>query len=1058
MQTVFSNEPCRSGSPNEHHDGKETEREKPKRSSRNKSKNKVNSDSASPNSVTKPLNDVDADEKEDTNGTITKVAVKKEESKKQPSSFIHKLYSMIEETSMDNLIWWHENNSNFFVCPNEEFINKLSNYFKHANIASFIRQLNMYGFHKVDNSHNNNNNNNNNNVENADNSGESKATPKLKSSNLPNLTHSNSSSISNLNQAATPVSTPTSNSNSTANSSTIWEFKHSSGVFKKGNVESLNTIKRRSFKNSLTDKDGNMKLTYDLPPNIQTNPIQMQQHQTSHDSYRYNQHPPQNTTLIDVNHHHRPNIHDQHIINHPQIQQLQLQTQQHSPSQQQPQEQQQHNHQHHQQQQQEPAPVMNQPLYHHQHLQNQHPNLTMHQTNSGSDINNSNAHEFNENVLIQPNQDRGDHERQLFSSKIRDLQISNSNLNQKYYELARQVEDLMRLNEIYREELLSVNYDCVTSLDSLKDYYSHVNPPPNGLVSNIGAIRLKILQRMAYRDMTIKNIFCQANQYPTTNSNVDNNIDTNKAIIPSNSTAHNDTIDPNSQTNPTSNPTPPNDNTNVSTQQYHSHYLPQEGLNPQQKPPLNANAVSQSHVISVPQQHPQNYTTQQIRHGSIPQQNVYNFQQQSIVASSMNNAQRNPSNTSLTSNPYFNFNYQPTSAIFGYFPEYSQQQQHQQPQQQQQQPQQQQQQQLPNPTSVTSKQPIQDSNSSKTNTGQPVQQTSYNKNVIRNTPNKANIPNAPTSNPHNSTFGLSNNNNTHYEEPLFLHKDIRYSISMSSSGGRSRNPSVYDPLQPLPFPAQQMVSTTQQNTMINYSGIQNGYVPFYPANQMNNNHSNVDPSVISRQYSLAQMYSPVSYVNSSSVVSQKNNENEIDYSTNNNSHSATSSNNNSTNTTTNSTLPQIMLNHSNESNNGKRFAQHGGYNSRTGSLSHPGSSNGSRHGSFPGMNLNALRSLGTSVSLRSPDGKSKNLLYNVNVRTNSFAQTSLNDQSKDKKDTETNKKIDVQKILNYEDKQQNNPDRENVDEEGDGEEEEEDDDDEEDEGFEDGRYVKRAKI
>lgn len=108
---------------------------------------------------------------------------------KHQTIFIHKLYDMLQDEKINHLIWWTETNESFYIVPTEQFLKVLSQYFKHTNIASFIRQLNMYGFHKV------------NNVE--ENKGESP----------------------------------------------VWEFKHSHNQFRKGDVELLQLIKRRLLKN-----------------------------------------------------------------------------------------------------------------------------------------------------------------------------------------------------------------------------------------------------------------------------------------------------------------------------------------------------------------------------------------------------------------------------------------------------------------------------------------------------------------------------------------------------------------------------------------------------------------------------------------------------------------------------------------------------------------------------------------------------------------------------------------------------------------------------------------
>lgn len=111
---------------------------------------------------------------------------------KTQTVFIHKLYDMLEDPSLVHLIWWSPSSDSFCLYPGEEFSNVLAQYFKHTNIASFIRQLNMYGFHKV---------------------------------------NDNFQSDDKL-----------------AASLTKWEFRHSANQFRKGDVESLSLIKRKSSK------------------------------------------------------------------------------------------------------------------------------------------------------------------------------------------------------------------------------------------------------------------------------------------------------------------------------------------------------------------------------------------------------------------------------------------------------------------------------------------------------------------------------------------------------------------------------------------------------------------------------------------------------------------------------------------------------------------------------------------------------------------------------------------------------------------------------------------
>lgn len=122
---------------------------------------------------------------------------------KTQTVFIYKLYDMLEDPSLSHLIWWSPTSDSFYLYPGEEFSNVLAHYFKHTNIASFIRQLNMYGFHKVNDSFQNDD--------------------------------------KSLSSGQPPA-------HQTAPSSTRWEFRHSANQFRKGDVHSLSLIKRKSSK------------------------------------------------------------------------------------------------------------------------------------------------------------------------------------------------------------------------------------------------------------------------------------------------------------------------------------------------------------------------------------------------------------------------------------------------------------------------------------------------------------------------------------------------------------------------------------------------------------------------------------------------------------------------------------------------------------------------------------------------------------------------------------------------------------------------------------------
>jgi len=65
-------------------------------------------------------------------------------------AFLAKLWKMVDNPDADNLISWSDDGSSFTIRNQGEFTKTLlPYYYKHSNMASFVRQLNMYGFHKV---------------------------------------------------------------------------------------------------------------------------------------------------------------------------------------------------------------------------------------------------------------------------------------------------------------------------------------------------------------------------------------------------------------------------------------------------------------------------------------------------------------------------------------------------------------------------------------------------------------------------------------------------------------------------------------------------------------------------------------------------------------------------------------------------------------------------------------------------------------------------------------------------------------------------------------------
>ncbi|XP_077637582.1 heat shock factor protein 1 [Lonchura striata] len=65
-------------------------------------------------------------------------------------AFLSKLWTLVEDPETDALICWSPSGSSFHVFDQGQFSKEvLPKYFKHSNMASFVRQLNMYGFRKV---------------------------------------------------------------------------------------------------------------------------------------------------------------------------------------------------------------------------------------------------------------------------------------------------------------------------------------------------------------------------------------------------------------------------------------------------------------------------------------------------------------------------------------------------------------------------------------------------------------------------------------------------------------------------------------------------------------------------------------------------------------------------------------------------------------------------------------------------------------------------------------------------------------------------------------------
>ncbi|KAI1201465.1 HSF-type DNA-binding-domain-containing protein [Nemania serpens] len=123
------------------------------------------------------------------------------------TAFIHKLYNMLEDPNIQHLISWSSSAESFVMSPSSDFSKVLAQYFKHTNVSSFVRQLNMYGFHKV----------------------------------------------SDVFHTGNPETA-------------LWEFKHGGGNFKRGDLVGLREIKRRASRHALVHREySNQKPTPSQP-------------------------------------------------------------------------------------------------------------------------------------------------------------------------------------------------------------------------------------------------------------------------------------------------------------------------------------------------------------------------------------------------------------------------------------------------------------------------------------------------------------------------------------------------------------------------------------------------------------------------------------------------------------------------------------------------------------------------------------------------------------------------------------------------------------------------
>ena len=88
-------------------------------------------------------------EKENIKEPDNQIHNEKYKKKSEFPSFLLKLYQILENEEYKDIIQWGENGKFFVVKNIHDFTEKiLPKYYKHNNYSSFIRQLNMYDFHK----------------------------------------------------------------------------------------------------------------------------------------------------------------------------------------------------------------------------------------------------------------------------------------------------------------------------------------------------------------------------------------------------------------------------------------------------------------------------------------------------------------------------------------------------------------------------------------------------------------------------------------------------------------------------------------------------------------------------------------------------------------------------------------------------------------------------------------------------------------------------------------------------------------------------------------------
>lgn len=89
-------------------------------------------------------------EKKEAKGQLFHKEREQEIMPKNRPPFVEKVWSLVNDASNHDYINWMPDGESFYIVDKEGFEREiLPKYFKHCKFSSFIRQLNMYGWHKV---------------------------------------------------------------------------------------------------------------------------------------------------------------------------------------------------------------------------------------------------------------------------------------------------------------------------------------------------------------------------------------------------------------------------------------------------------------------------------------------------------------------------------------------------------------------------------------------------------------------------------------------------------------------------------------------------------------------------------------------------------------------------------------------------------------------------------------------------------------------------------------------------------------------------------------------